>query len=209
MKKLILLMGFLTLNLAQAQTPDRSQASSCVACHGQNGEGNLSAGYPRLAQLPRAYIKEQLADYASGVRNNSIMTPMAKTLSEEQKNSLAEYYSGLELPQRKFKSSHSQLVLRGEHLASQGDQKMQLQACSNCHGPGGTGQHTFIPMLAGQPAKYLESQLLAWQKGERKNSPNQMAPVTTQLDQKSIEALSAYFAQVSLPTHKLSSGKVK
>lgn len=173
-------------------------AASCLACHGAHGEGVLASGVPAIAGLPALYIENQLADYASGVRNNSVMSPVAKGLSETDRKSLAQYFDGLEKIKPSHKTAYKKTVLftRGEILAAKGDAKMQLQACSNCHGPGGTINASLIPALAGQSGSYIKTQLLAWKSGERKNSPNQMLPVAQRLDEKSIEALSEYFQHV-------------
>jgi cytochrome c553 len=173
-------------------------AASCLSCHGAHGEGNLAGGIPALAGLPALYIVDQLADYASGVRVNPVMAPIAKGLSDADRRSLAQYFTGLEQSKVKNKTAEkkSALFTRGEILASRGDAKMQLQACSNCHGPGGTMHSLMIPPLAGQSASYIKTQLLAWKSGDRKNSPNQMIPVTQRLDDKSIDALSEYFQHV-------------
>lgn len=175
-------------------------AASCLSCHGAHGEGVAASGFPAIAGLPALYIEDQLADYASGVRNNPAMSPIAKGLSEADRKSLAQYFSGLERVHGKENSKKaakkSALFTRGEILASKGDSKMQLQACANCHGPGGTINSSLIPALAGQSAPYITAQLLAWKNGTRKNSPNQMQPVAQRLDEKSIQALSEYFQHV-------------
>lgn len=173
-------------------------AASCISCHGAHGEGVLASGIPALAALPALYIENQLADYSSGVRNNAVMSPIAKGLSDANRKSLAQYFTGLErvTPKVKASAKKSALFTRGEILASMGNAKMQLQACSNCHGPGGTIHSSLIPALAGQPASYITTQLWAWKKGDRKNSKNQMQPVAQRLDEKSIQALSEYFQHV-------------
>ena len=53
---------------------------ACASCHGEHGEGNADAGFPRLAGLPSLYMREQLAAFADEQRDNPIMTPVAKTL---------------------------------------------------------------------------------------------------------------------------------
>lgn len=175
-------------------------AASCLSCHGSHGEGVAAGGAPAIAGLPALYIEDQLADYGSGVRNNPAMSPIAKGLSDADRKSLAQYFSGLEKVHGKENSKKagkkSALFTRGEILASKGDSKMQLQACANCHGPGGTMNSSLIPALAGQSAPYITTQLLAWKNGTRKNSQNQMQPVAQRLDEKSIQALSEYFQHV-------------
>jgi protein-disulfide isomerase len=54
--------------------------SACATCHGGHGEGNADAGFPRLSGLSPRYMREQLAAFANGQRDNPIMTPVAKAL---------------------------------------------------------------------------------------------------------------------------------
>lgn len=171
---------------------------ACITCHGSHGEGKASGGFPRLAGLPEAYMVKQLQNYASGARANPVMAPIAKALTETEKEQVSSYYAGMKIPAppaARPKASKALLQL-GEKLARVGDAKIQLQACNNCHGPGGTGEAPLIPSLAGQHASYIETQLQAWKKGERKDSPLQMSQIAQRLDEKSIKAVAAYFQQV-------------
>jgi len=69
----------------------------CANCHGARGEGGLT-GAPRIAGLPRAYFLEQLEAFARGRRLNGVMTPLAQTLSQPDREALARYYEGLRTP---------------------------------------------------------------------------------------------------------------
>jgi cytochrome c553 len=145
------------------------------------------------------YMVKQLVDYSTDARINPVMGPIAKALNPTEREKVSEYYSGLTVPTLKPKQKVSTaIVKRGEKLAEIGDQKMQLQACSNCHGPGGVGVAPLIPGLASQHASYLEAQLRDWKSGQRKNSPNQMVQIAQRLDDASIKALTAYFEQVKV-----------
>ena len=82
-----------------------------------------------------------------------------------------------------FYSSYREVPLAelGETLATVGNSQRQLQACNNCHGPGGAGEPAPIPYLAGQYSNYIAFTLREWQRGFRKSSPNQMAVVAKNL----------------------------
>ena len=69
----------------------------CANCHGARGEGGLT-GAPRIAGLPRAYFLEQLDAFARGRRLNGVMTPLAGTLSQAEREALADYYEALRAP---------------------------------------------------------------------------------------------------------------
>jgi len=64
----------------------------CLACHGTNGVG-ITADYPTLAGQHRDYIERALTDYKKGGRKNAIMAGMVATLTREDIEQLAAYYS--------------------------------------------------------------------------------------------------------------------
>lgn len=85
----------------------RPKASeTCLACHGTNGVG-ITADYPTISGQHKDYIERALHDYQKGGRKNPIMAGMAQTLTKQDIEQLAEYYSkqtpALEtLPKRSF-----------------------------------------------------------------------------------------------------------
>ncbi|MFS4460340.1 c-type cytochrome [Bdellovibrio sp. HCB2-146] len=179
-----------------AQKGTSSGVAACIACHGPQGEGNAVGGFPRLAGLPHFYMVEQLKDYSSGVRTNEVMAPIAKMLTDTERANVSAYYESLTSnPIKPAKKSAASVIKRGETLAKIGDQKLQLQACNNCHGPGGVGMAPAIPALNGQLGVYIESQLTSWKDGKRKNSPTQMMGIAQKLSDADIKALAAYFEQ--------------
>ena len=66
---------------------------ACLACHGTNGVG-ITADYPTIAGQHKDYIERALHDYQKGGRKNPIMAGMAATLTPEDIEALATYYSG-------------------------------------------------------------------------------------------------------------------
>lgn len=146
----------------------RGPAWSCASCHGAAGEGNLST--PRLAGQPAAYVKKQLEDFAAGKRANESMALVARSLSADDMEKLARYYSGIRAPAAVQASLGGDLA-RGEALAKSGDWKQNVPACFSCHGANGEGVAPGFPALAGQKSDYIFAQLTAWHAGERKNSP--------------------------------------
>ena len=65
---------------------------TCLACHGTNGVG-ITADYPTIAGQHRDYIERALHDYQKGGRKNPIMAGMTATLTKEDIEQLAAYYS--------------------------------------------------------------------------------------------------------------------
>jgi cytochrome c553 len=82
------------------------KAKTCAACHGVDGNAATDAQYPRLAGQYKDYIAKALHEYQSGERVNAIMKGFASTLSEDEVNGLAEYYS--ELPGKIDDLNHRQ-----------------------------------------------------------------------------------------------------
>ncbi len=173
-------------------------ATACIACHGTRTEENKSSAFPRLVNQSQFYLAAQLKDYATGASNNAIMNPIAKALTDQEKENVAAYYANISFPTPKGKKPAAAVLKRGETLAKVGDEKIQVQACNNCHGPGGIGMPPAIPPLAGQHAEYLQAQLVAWKQGQRKNSLDLMAPIAQRLSEKDMQALAAYFSQVQV-----------
>ncbi len=67
---------------------------TCAACHGPDGN-STNAQYPRLAGQYHDYLARSLEEYKSGERQNAIMQGFAKTLSESDVQTLANYYAAM------------------------------------------------------------------------------------------------------------------
>ena len=72
----------------------KQKATTCFACHGVDGNA-VDPQYPRLAGQYNAYIQQALHEYKSGQRNNAIMKGMASTLSDQDVEDVAAYFSSL------------------------------------------------------------------------------------------------------------------
>ena len=72
----------------------KAKSAVCAACHGSDGISALEI-YPNLAGQKEAYLAGQLQHFRDGERNNPIMAPMAKPLSDDDIADLAAYYAGL------------------------------------------------------------------------------------------------------------------
>lgn len=72
----------------------KTKAAACFACHGADGNG-VDPQYPRLAGQYNEYIQEVLHEYKDGRRNNPIMKGFAATLSDQDIEDIAAYYSAL------------------------------------------------------------------------------------------------------------------
>ena len=84
--------------------------------------------------------------------------------------------------------------------ATTGDNALRVQACANCHGPGGVGEPPMYPYLAGLDAAYITSALNEWKNGSRRNDAGaQMATVASALSADDVAAVARYFAAMTAP----------
>lgn len=94
-------------------------------------------------------------------------------------------------------SAQVSVVLAGNVAAG----KEKAKACAACHGADGNSVSADFPKLAGQNADYLVKSLQGYKSGARKNPI--MAPMGTNLSQRDMEDLAAYFSsQQGLTTFK-------
>ena len=177
--------------IAAQGTPNGTPA--CTQCHAQNGASDGSGAFPRMAGQVQHYMREQMRDFASAVRNNAIMSPFAQALSADDTADVIAYYAGASAPLPPLVPPNPALMQRGEKLAQNGDPSRNIPACEDCHGPRGAGQAPVIPYLAGQYAQYITAELHAWQDGSRNNSPAVMAAFAKKLTGDDIDALAAYY----------------
>ncbi len=217
--------------LAQQGAPERGVAA-CASCHGAQGEGMAAGGFPRLAAQSPDYLARQLRSYADGSRNNPVMTPIAKGLSDGQITAVAAHYGNLKPSSSSSSPSTAKAAAaapvasrsspaagrgapgsgqaRGERLASLGDESIQVQACANCHGAAGVGEPPAYPYLAGQHASYLTTALAEWKSGNRKTDPSGQMPLIAQrLSDADVAALAGYYAAQAAPGPRLQSPEAR
>jgi cytochrome c553 len=82
----------------------KTKAASCAACHGPDGNAGIDPQYPRLAGQYRDYIVKALHEYKAGERKNPIMAGFATTLSDQDIDDVAVYFSSL--PESKLTDLH-------------------------------------------------------------------------------------------------------
>lgn len=71
------------------------QIAACAACHGPAGSG-IPAQYPRLAGQHAEYTQEQMNQFRSGARKNSVqMTQIAAHLTDKEIRAVSDYIAGL------------------------------------------------------------------------------------------------------------------
>lgn len=173
-------------------------AMACVTCHAPDGMGMAAAAFPRLAGLPADYLRKQLMDLRAGTRQNPIMQPIAKALTDEEIQAISQWLAQLPSPQYPQIGRAEPAQTPGAVLALRGAWERNIPECVSCHGPSGVGVGSAFPPLAGQSAQYLSNQLNAWRQGLRKNDPNDlMGKVARAMTEDEIKAVTDYFSHLS------------
>ncbi len=151
---------------ADASTAGNAHYATCVACHGDNAQGDRAMGAPRLNHLQAVYIDAQLRKFRSGLRGGEgatdaakQMAAMAAVLPDEQAIAdVSAYIASLD-------SEASAATIEGD-VALGGDYYNQF--CGACHGAAGVGNPALnSPRLAGSDDWYLEAQIHAFRAGQR------------------------------------------
>ncbi|MDA7957104.1 MAG: cytochrome c4 [Gammaproteobacteria bacterium] len=194
MKKLLLLAA-LPFVLSGAHGADseagKVASATCVACHGVSGN-SPSDQFPNLAGQVPGYIASQLAKFKSGERAGPVMSGMAAALTPETMANLDAYYSQLPGADGNVSPKDAEAAVAGGEIYRGGYKPHRIAACMSCHGPGGLGIPPAYPRLRGQPASYIEAQLLAFKSGVRKDPI--MNPIAFVLSPEQIRELALYIA---------------
>jgi cytochrome c553/cytochrome c5 len=177
--------------------------ASCATCHGSDGRGRGNALIPSLAGQRGPYLRKALEAYANGRRHSGMMEPVAIALARDDVEQISDYYSRLpratSVAIANVRDQKSDILQRGEIIASEGIRSQRVPACLECHAPGGRRGKPEYPLLAGQPAAYLELQLTLFREGHRGGSDHAhlMQPIAARLKPEQIRDVAAYFASRS------------
>ena len=90
----LLLLAFSCGVAAQSAPPARAQ--QCAVCHGALGI-STAPDAPNLAGQPRMYLLAELRRFRSGKRPSEVMNVLAKTLSDEEIDALADWYASIRI----------------------------------------------------------------------------------------------------------------
>jgi cytochrome c553 len=172
--------------------------TACFSCHGTDGVGDSSGAFPRLTGQGAFYLYKQLRDYAAGARENPIMGPIAKLLTDAEMQDVAAFYAAQEAGYLvRPRDVDGQLLQRGAALSAVGSPEQGIPACVNCHGEAGTGMPPSFPYLAGQYANYTRITLEDWQQGRRHNdAQGVMADIAKKMTAEDVRGTAIYFESV-------------
>lgn len=168
----------------------------CVACHGENAEGNPALNAPALAAQSAAYIARQLNHFKNGTRGSADgdtygaqMLPFAATLEgDDDIQVIAEFLAALPpvAPQPSIEGN-----------AASGEKQYQSK-CGACHGSTGQGNDALnSPRIVGIGDAYLVRQVQAFRAGLRGAAPGdtygkQMAMMAALVSDSELNDIAAY-----------------
>ena len=158
-------------------------AYTCLGCHGIEGYRNAYPSYrvPKLGGQKAAYLVAALQGYRDGTREHPTMQAQASSMSDEEMQDLAAYFSSV----------------ANETVAAGGSEAAGLEAastCIACHGQNGISVSPNWPTLAGQHEDYLRHALNQYRGGTRKNAV--MAQMAAPLTDEDVKVLARYYASL-------------
>jgi len=170
------------------------KSAVCAACHGVKGISSIPIN-PNIAGQVPGYIAAQLKAFKTGERKDPIMAGQVALLSDEDMIDLDAYYASLPAKATAIMTDEDKtLAEAGRAIYRGGYADRGISACMSCHGPSGHGIPKNYPRVSAQHKEYLEAQLLAYKKGERKGYNNIMANIAFGLSELQIKQLSAYMS---------------
>ncbi|KWE50854.1 cytochrome C [Burkholderia ubonensis] len=162
-------------------------AMQCTMCHGEKGLSQANS--PNLAGQDAIVVYKQLRDFASGARQNAVMSPMVRALGDQDMRDLAAYYAALPRPALAGRADDApapDIVVHGAPMRN-------VPACATCHG--GIDHKVGSPWLDGLPAAYTRAQLLDFANGVRHNDASeQMRNIARNMTRDEITAAASYYA---------------
>ena len=171
----------------------KDKSLTCAGCHGSEGI-SFNPEWPNLAGQVPGYIQGQLAAFKTGERKNGVMNGFAAGLSKQDMADLDAYFSSLKASKGSISEDQAEIAKQGEAIFKGGIADRQVASCISCHAPSGKGIPKNFPSVAGQHQTYLQTQLIAFKKGERKGFNEMMSSIAFRLSEQEIKALSVYMS---------------
>lgn len=178
------------------------RAKACTGCHGLQGQSRPDGYVPRLAGKPAGYLLVQMQNFRDGHRAHVTMARMLENLDDAMLRELGTYFAAQDVP---YPPPASVLPMgdaarRAEALVRNGDARLDVPACSSCHGERLTGIAPYVPGLVGLPRDYLVAQLGAWRQGARRaREPDCMATIARRLGAADVAIVSQWLAAQPVP----------
>ncbi len=135
-----------------------AKVQMCGACHGENGVPVDPKTVPVIWGQQQSYLVKQLHDYRSGDRESPIMSPIARSLAQEDLRKIAAFFAARSWPAQHASAS-----------AASTSPPDGIAQCQPCHQPKFEGGAP-APRLAGLSYEYLVAAMRGFASGERTNN---------------------------------------
>jgi len=217
MRRLILLLALCNYPvlpvLASAESVDRMTQSaleldahpergaeqfqqSCTRCHGRHAQGDPERAIPALAGQRFRYLVRQLANFAGGERDSTVMQRVVahKSLGRAQTwVDVAAYLNNLPVTTEKSTGP-------GQHAAL--GRGIFHEQCASCHKADARGDDDgFVPSLRNQNYPYLLRQLQILPEGSRHNVDENLVRFWGSLSAEDVEGTADYLSRLRGPGH--------
>jgi cytochrome c553 len=149
-------IGFAVSTVLACADDIEVKAQVCAACHGQNGIPVDPKTVPIIWGQQQSYLVKQLHDYRSGDRENPIMSPIAKSLAQEDLRKIAAYFAAKPWPAE-------------QAAAVPTPAPKAIAQCQPCHQPNFEGGMP-APRLAGLSYEYLVASMHSFSADQRTNN---------------------------------------
>lgn len=169
----------------------------CVTCHGIDGQGR--AAFPSLAGQKKAYLRQALESYRAGQRPSGTMAPLAESISDDEIDLAAGYFSQL-APATQSVTLPDALHEAAMTLVREGDQHKRAGACQACHPLSSQSAESIVadvyPNLNGQRVDYLMNQLVLFRAKVRGGGPRHhiMHKIAEELSDEQIEQVARLYS---------------
>jgi cytochrome c553 len=161
----------------------KAKAAACAGCHGLGGAGAGLPG-PSLAGQRAAYLIAAFKAYATGGRDNPMMSAVAQGVGNGDVADIAAYFAGLKC---------DSTLTPDKQAAAAG--RAAADKCVACHGADGKSSNAAFPNLIGKSKPYLAVAVTAYRGDTRKNP--MMAGIAKALSDAEIDSVAGYYAGAS------------
>lgn len=167
----------------------------CMACHGQDGNGQPGGDVPVIAQQHQRVIAKQLVDYRHAERWDPQMEAVLGSHALATARDIADVAAFISAQRRD--TARTGL---GDGKQIEAGRSLYARDCAGCHGTDGEGNGvTLVPRLAGQHYRYLLRQLHDTVEQRRPNMPPPHPQLFEPLGVTELTGLADYLARLDPP----------
>ena len=156
----------------------------CAGCHGADGKP-IDKTFPIIWGQQAGYLYIELRDFKRGDRKNDTMQPIASSMSRDDMQAIAEYFSKKPWPDLGQPRASKDVSARAVSAS-------QSIGCTGCHLDHFQGDGT-VPRLAGMGKDYLAKQMTDFRSRARGNNPG-MSDLMLATPPDDLAALAEYLA---------------